>query len=318
MSPEPIPNRSSFASVRIMAEFGGLHRSLFPIGVFLALVFAQVLTPVPAVGSTSRPPQVTQRAPLPVPGAFRLSASNGFTLYVVGAPPHASQPGHLLIFASASGRGVFYLVPAVVTESSMQASLGELGEISVNFQRSNQATSARCGARTIRFDSGRYEGTIVFHGEEGYTNVEATSVPGNIDYFLSEICGERFVGGQPSSRSRGAELFVRNPGLGPELRVIKSRPGAAALITAWTREYNSGISIERFATQRMPSLDFRYDHRLRTAIVRPPAPFAGSARFDLGKKAGQRWGGDLTVDLPGKAGVPLTGTRLRAALLPTE
>lgn len=68
----------------------------------------------------------------------------------------------------------------------------------------------------------------------------------------------------------------------------------------------------------MPGGDFTYDRRLRTATVHPPAPFAGSARFDLGKKAGQRWGGDLTVDLPGRAGVPLTGPALRATLVPSE
>lgn len=82
-------------------------------------------------------------------------------------------------------------------------------------------------------------------------------------------------------------------------------------------EYSSGISIQRFTSQWVPGVAFRYDRRLRTATVRPPAPFAGSAKFDLGKKAGQRWSGDLTVDMPGRAGVPLTGPALRATLSPS-
>ena len=66
----------------------------------------------------------------------------------------------------------------------------------------------------------------------------------------------------------------------------------------------------------MPGADFTYDRHLRTATVSPPAPFAGSAHFDLGKKAGRRWSGDLTVDLPGRTATPLTGPTLRATLSP--
>ncbi|HVD40289.1 MAG TPA: hypothetical protein VNC16_04715 [Solirubrobacterales bacterium] len=257
---------------------------------------------------------------MPIPGAFRLTGSNGYTLYVIGVEPRDGRSGSVLIFASAKNKGVSYRAPATVTETSIQANLGELGEISVSFQRTNRATSVPCGKRAIRFDSGQYEGTIAFHGEEGYTSAEATSVPGNIDFFLAGFCGEGevinevFVG--PSRHSPGAALSVRNPGLGPELSVRKARSGAAASISAWTREYTNGISIERYASLRAPSGAFKYDRRLRTATLRPPAPFAGSAHFDLGKKAGQRWSGNLTVDLPGRAGLSLTGPSLRATLSP--
>ena len=253
---------------------------------------------------------------LVVPGAFRLSASNGYTLSVIAAPARAGHPASLFIVASAKGNGAIYVVPATLTETSMQANLGALGEISVTFQRSNQPASVRCGERTIRFDSGQYQGKIDFHGEEGYTSVEATSAPGDTS-FLSGFCSEGFFGGGPGRRP-GAELFVRNPGLGPELSVRKKRPGAAAQITAWMTEYNNGISIERFASLQIPNKDFTYDQRrLRTATVRPPAPFAGSGHFDFGKKAGQRWSGDLTVDLPGRTGVSLIGPTLRAYLVPS-
>lgn len=67
----------------------------------------------------------------------------------------------------------------------------------------------------------------------------------------------------------------------------------------------------------VPAAAFRYERRLRTAAVGPPAPFAGSAKFDLGKKADQRWSRDLTVDMPARTGVPLTGRALRATLSPS-
>ncbi|HET7445019.1 MAG TPA: hypothetical protein VFJ57_10210 [Solirubrobacterales bacterium] len=256
--------------------------------------------------------------PLPVPGAFRLPASNGYTLYVAGVPPHAKRPGKVLIFVYAKGKRVTYSAPATVTEASIQSDLGELGEISVTFQRSNRAAIFSCGKRKISFDSGEYEGRIEFHGEEGYTSVEATTAPGNFDFWGAGFCEGSWESGGSPEHARGAELFVRNPGLGPELSVRKSRPGAAVLILAWDSEFTNGILIEREIGLWMPGSDFTFDRRLRTATVRPPAPFAGSAQFDLTKKAGQRWSGDLMVDLPGRMGVPLTGPLLRATLVPSE
>jgi hypothetical protein len=206
-----------------------------------------------------------------------------------------------------------------VTETSIQADLGELGEISVAFHPSGQPATARskCGGKPVSFDSGYYEGNIDFHGEEGYTEVEATSVPGNIDFLVDGLCGS-VSGGGSGPFMPGAELRVRNPRLGPEFSVVKNRPNARALFGVGVSEYREGISIARFMTLLMPSRTFRYDPRLQTATLRPPAPFAGAARFDRRKKPNRRWSGDLTVDMPGRAGVPLTGTALRATLIHAE
>lgn len=270
-------------------------------------------------GIISAPTQAraANKKPLLVPGAFRLESSNGYILYVVGMAAYGKRPGGLLVYAHRKGRTVKYQAPAIVTEESIEADLGELGKVSVAFHRSGQPISGVCGDREIRFDSGSYEGVIGFHGEEGYTSVEATTVPGDISFALS-LCDEGVwfsEGG--AGRPRGAELYVRNPALGQGLSLRKHRPGAAATIVAWMREYTpGGISIQRYAEARIPGDAFTFDRRLRTAAVSPPAPFAGSARFDRGKKAGQRWSGDLTVDLPGRSDVPLTGPSLRAYLAP--
>lgn len=307
---------------RAMAESRGLRGAsvgwLLALGVFLMMLCACTFVTVPTRASVPTRARTAAGGPLPLPGAFRLPASNGYTLYIVGVGSYAKRPGRLLIIAAARGKRVTYSAPATVTETSIQSDLGELGEISVTFQRSNRAASVPCGKKKLRFDSGQYEGKIDFHGEEGYTSVEAPSASGDPVLLLGGFCGGGFVDGGPPEHARGAELFVRNPALGPELSVRKSRPGSAALITAWTREVSNGISIEREVGALMPGGDFTFDPGLRTATVSPPPPFAGSARFDLDKKAGQRWCGDLTVDFPGRAGVPLTGPALRARLSPSE
>lgn len=283
---------------------------------FIAFLIAAALAVPTVVAQAAAPPGPAPRAPLPVPYAFRLTASNGYTLYVVGEPSRDHGQSHLLVVASAKGAQVRYEAPATVSETSIQANLGEVGEISVNFQSSGRAAKVPCGKRTIRYDPGIWVGTIDFHGEEGYTEVSRTSAPANANLLLGPFCGPGFTSGS-SGPIRGAELFVRNPGLGPELSVYKPRPGAAALISAHLSEYTNGISIERVISQLMPGRDFSYDRRLRSATVTPPAPFTGSARFELGVKAGRRWSGDLTVDMPGREAVPLTGPLLRATLSPS-
>lgn len=255
------------------------------------------------------------RTPL-IPPGFRLKASNGYSLFALGAPARKGRPASILLIVSGKHQGVIYSAPATVTETSIQANLGELGEISVSFHPSGQPTTVRskCGGKPVAFDSGRYEGKIDFHGELGYTDVEATSVPGNVDFLLDSL----FCSGSGSGRGPslpGAELRVRNPGLGAEITVVKNRPSAPARFEVSASEYRSGISIVRSTAVLMPAGTFRYDRRLQTAILHPPAPFAGTGQFIRGAKANRRWSGDLTVDMAGRADVPLTGTPLRATLV---
>lgn len=267
--------------------------------------------------ATSSPGSAPAQRRLPIPPGFRLQASNGYTLFVSGLGL-TRRSGALVLTAAKKGQEVRYEAPAAITETSIHADLGALGEISVEFRRSDKATTVRCGKEPIRFDSGAWAGTIDFHGEEGYTDVEATSAPGYVESAaLGPFCGGVSSGGS-SNRAKGAALYVRNPGLGPELSVYKHRPGAAALIVAYLSEWNEGIRVDRSTSEWMPGHDFSYAPSLRAATVAPPGPFSGTARFDLGEKAGRRWSGDLTVDMPGRADVPLTGPLLRAELDPSE
>jgi hypothetical protein len=281
----------------------------------VALLAMAGATAAPSLTSAAGPTQ-----PPPAPGAFRLETSNGYSMLVLAIPTYHGHPATVEIFVSGKHQGVSYSAPATVTETSIQANLGELGEISVAFHPSGQLTTAHpsCGGKSVSFDSGIYEGTIDFHGEEGYTEVEATSVPGDPAFWLNALCGVVVGGGGGGPLLPGAELHVRNPQLGPEFSVTKNRPSAPAHFEVVVSEYVNGISIKRFVAMPLPSGTFRYDRRLRTATLHPPAPFAGTGRFVRRRKAGKRWSGDLTVDMPGRAGVPLTGSALRATLVHAE
>jgi hypothetical protein len=249
------------------------------------------------------------------PYGFELQGSNGYTIFVFGIPAFRGRGATVEISVQRGRAHVTYLAPATVTETSIQANLGELGEISASFHPNGQTKTfhLQCSKQSFSFESGSYEGKIDFHGEEGYTEIETTSAPSAISLFSICFTVSRSGGGRTWP---GAELYLRTPGLGPAFGVVKHRPSATAHFYVSVAEYRSGISIKRFTTLRMPAGSFLYSHGLRKAMVHPPAPFSGSASYDRHRRANRRWQGDLAVDLPGKSDVPLTGRQFRAYLLP--
>jgi hypothetical protein len=127
-----------------------------------------------AVGTTRAPADNATK--LLVPSSFTVKASNGYSILVFGSAAHEGRPDSIGAFVIGKGSGVIYSAPATLTETSIQADLGALGEIAVTFHPSGQARTqrSRCGGKPVSFDSGYYEGKIEFHGEEGYTTAEAT------------------------------------------------------------------------------------------------------------------------------------------------
>jgi hypothetical protein len=285
------------------------------------VVFGVAATPAgasavaPSAHSLEASGSAAQRLPYPV--GFTVKASNGYSAFVLGVPARKGHPSAIAIFVTGKNNGAFYSAPANVTEKSIQAPLGALGEIAVTFHPSGQARSAHseCGGKPVSFDSGYYEGTIDFHGEQGYTDVEATKARGGFGFLLDIVCpGISGSSGGPSVP--GAELDIGRPSsqLGPHLRVVKNRPSARAHYEVGVSEMSNGVSIERFASLVTPASTFNYDPKVQTATLHPPAPFSGSAQFHRGPTLRNRWTGDLTVDLPGRTGVMLTGDGLQAKL----
>ncbi len=257
-------------------------------------------------------------APLPAPGAFKVRASNGYSLLVVGAAAHKGRPASVAIFALGRHGGAIYNAPGVVTKTSIQASFGAVGEIAVIFHPSGRAKRVRpsCGGRSVAYDSGSYEGTIRFNGEEGFTSAEATSAKGDLGFLIDILCPGSSGEGRGPGRSPGAELtaWAGRSRRSARVEVTKDHPSAKAHYEAGASEVKEGISIGRFVNAIEPAGTFVYDSKVQTATLRPAAPFSGTGRFNRAASAANRWSGNLTVDLPGRAGVKLTGSGDRAGL----
>lgn len=288
-------------------------------GISLAIALGVLLVGlIPGVALSAEATAPGTAPALPPPGGFQLKASNGYTMDVVAEPAREGKPAVIGIFLMAKAGAAFYSAPAKVTKTSIQANLGRLGEIAVTFVPSGQKRIQRVGCggnRHIRFDSGSYEGTISFHGEEGFTTVEASTAPGSIAFFANLICGAiGGVTGGPSIPGAQLEAFADGSQEGPHVKVVKNRPNAPAHFEAGAGEVREGIAIDRLIGIVAPPSSFKYDAGVKRATVHPPSPFSGTARFYRDGTPGGRWTGNLTVDLPGRAGVKLTGASAQATL----
>lgn len=256
-------------------------------------------------------------------GAFTLKASNGFRMFVLASSRHADGRGELLISVGTKASSVLYATGATVTPTGIEADLGELGRIDLEYVPTGvkERVRSRCDDDVASFEKASYQGTFEFRGEEGFTSVSATRIPVDNRFWLDLICGgagfgETRGGGLPGARLRVLPKHGKASAL--DFAVRKNRPSARSLLTVRVKERRHGIDISRGMEALVGSAAFDYDPLLRTATVAPPAPFDGSASFHRNAPPASRWTGNLTVDLPGRADVPLSGPGFRVTLVPAH
>lgn len=180
--------------------------------------------------------------------SFQLKASNGYRVIVWAASEKGYRKGRALILASNKRDVAGYFVPALVTATTVQVDLGDLGAIDVSFRPSGEKGMDHpvCDSRQqVRYEKGTYIGAIDFHGEEGFTEVHAESAHLSLHPFIDSICagsGEGRGAGFP-----GAALLVRSKSRAERvaLQINKNRPGARVHVSVSTDERLGRIAIFR-------------------------------------------------------------------------
>jgi hypothetical protein len=271
------------------------------------------------VGFCLAPAAGARTVPTPDPGIaiFKVRASHGYEVRVF-ASRSPDGTGSIAVFATNARSAAIYRFPATVTAEIVQADLGSLGRVSVKAVPADRkpAVLRSCnGEETRKITAVRYEGTIDFHGEEGFTDVEATGGPFDYRTFQEFACAEE--GGRPAGKSLpGARLGVHRLPESNELMLgaTQLRPGAATEVWVQIDEGPEGFETTRATGVQAGPDALEFDPQLRSATLSPPTPFAGHAIYRRGAPPARRWTGNLTVDLPGDSDYPLTGPELRVTL----
>ncbi len=250
---------------------------------------------------------------------FRVEASNGYSILALASSERADGRGDIALIVYRKDAGALYAAPATVTPTKLSADLGGLGRISLDIAPSGVKRTLRstCGGKPVTFEPDTYRGVFEFHGEEGYAEAEAVTLPEYARFYLDFGCDIVSRGEVRGAGLPGARLKLR-AGSGHnrlDLQVNENRPGAHSIFEAEVKEKRGRIEIARSVTARVPSNAFDYDPLLRTATVDPSAPFAGHATFRRAASPAQRWSGSLSVDFPGRSDVSLTGPGVRATLV---
>jgi len=213
---------------------------------------------------------------------------------------------------------VLYVAPASISPTSIEAYFGAIGRVDVDFVPSGRSRTERsiCGGTPVSVDSGRYEGSIDFEGEEGYSEVHADSARGEAKMALSVLCAGRPSWEGTGSGLPGARLIARHRGDRRfEFRAMKNGPDRPARFTASISENRGELEILRSVEIAAAPGSFDFDVPSGVARVSPPRPFAGEATYQRGSGKSASWQGNLSVDFPGRADLRLTGSDTRASLV---
>jgi hypothetical protein len=253
-------------------------------------------------------------------GAFRLKGTNGYSMLVLAFSKPQFKHGEVIVVA-ADGNGVaIYFAPAKVTATTINADLGRVGKIAVDFEPSGpaervHASCKRGGAST--FEPGAWVGTIEFEGEEGFTEVHRSRAKAMVSPFVNAGCGTTSIGELLGSQVPGARLVARSATKRQAiyLQANQNHPGAPVYLETSIEERRAGLVVSREVSGYYLPGAFEFVPSLGSAALNPPAPFAGYASFHRNAKPANRLTGNLTVDFPGRADVPLAGGRFKATLV---
>lgn len=252
-------------------------------------------------------------------GAFRLKGTHGYEVLVLATSMPRFKHGEVLIFVTGRTSAVTYFAPATVTTTTIEADLGPLGTISVAFgpEGGLEDVHSRCSeGGSVEVQPGSWVGTVDLTGEEGFTHAEGSRLKSIVSPFLDLICGGVGIGETTGRGMPGARLIARSATKKRTLylQVNQNRPGGPVRVEASLEERHHGFIASREVVRRYAGDAFDFDPQLQSAALSPPAPFSGHASFNRDAKPHNRWTGNLVIDFPGRANVPMTGGKFNAAL----
>lgn len=280
------------------------------------LPFIALLAAVAPTATASEP------APKGLGGAFALRGTHGYRLF--GLVASTGKGGVLFLSVTKKGEGATYLAHGKVTTESVDFDLGVLGKIDVAVEPNgkSETLNSKCGgggqSTTVPADD--YVGTIEFHGEEGFTEATATRTSLMLGAALNLVCGGSGSAESSGQGIPGVRIMARQK-RGPQLQLTQNHRGAGVLYSADIAEQEGAVKVIRAVYGRLGAGVLSFTPSLGSATFTGAGPFDGQATYveaqpPRGTHPGQgAWRGDLKVDFPGAAAVPLAGPGFKAGIV---
>jgi hypothetical protein len=256
---------------------------------------------------------------------FRVHGSHG---YVIGVAE--GSRGHFAVTVRRGPATTEYELrtsqPQPEPKSKVHWKLGELGTFDAHFTpRGRPRQFSRypsCTGPGPTIQPGTVRGEIRFRGERGYTRAVAHFARAELETVPGQRChfGET---GHSKHPPRYTATFSADhePEEGPEshfeaLRFAPdSRPPARRVFyEAADYERLGSVLVTReiqLAAETSTFLLPNFAAAPETAVIRPPAPFTGSATLARAAESTFSWTGDLAVSFPGMEPVPFAGPNFR-------
>jgi hypothetical protein len=230
------------------------------------------------------------------------------------------------VVASKGRAQVAYGVPgALGSDDSIAVHLPHVGRISLAFDPAHTTRHQapdNCNGRASIVESGYFRGLIELRGERGFTTVDRTSARGRVVRSFRQVCDN----GPPTGAGEGQRVTSTLLDAGP--RHSGERLGFLASTTTFGSEtalvsfdasslrFREGMSVVSRVTAEGEASDFITPRpgEPKVSEVTPPAPFSGTARFELTSAKTSTWEGDLSVELPGLGRVGLAGPNFWSTL----
>jgi hypothetical protein len=234
----------------------------------------------------------------------------GFTVNVSAEEDDGDQVVTLSI--ARDGLTSTYLVPATVTDDSVTAKFGGLGELKFHFGPKKGLRKCR-GVLT-------FTGNFTFNGEDEYIHIDADEAEGAKVGGEFEPCGDlEEEGGGLVAIDESVQLEAIagsfKHGSGRRVTADEWRVGGRRTIvdiSASQIEEKEGMRIVRGATLSAGPGAFHHNVKAGTATLKPPALFTGWARLTPGRGGKGVWEGTLRVPTLSGEPIALTGPAFRA------
>jgi hypothetical protein len=251
----------------------------------------------------------------------------GFKIEIDGEEERGKQ--EVALFISRRHQYAEYAVSAEITDSTIQAKFGSLGQIDYSFAPQGSANLECPGAAGSKVN---FTGTFTFTGENGYVHIDADDATGTYSLFPEPPACSAAPAERRATASRaapyqpyvgegatlGATTFAKTTNGSRRLRaltVTRKEPRKETSVSGLLAEDDHGMSVIRAATVTAPARAFEWGFAEGTATVSPSAPFSGTASFTRHADGRKTFTGSLRVPLLGiTKPVAMAGAAFHATL----